>query len=343
MASAFPPRNVHVIDPATRPLRPYLPNWLLNLTATSALGLSLGFVLAVRRERNPRTIQLPGEIAHLTGIPELGAIPPIEVRRSLAAHQNGDGYQSVKEIAGINETSHDFPQTQRSRFLGLLERQGRPSLFADSLRAVGTSILLELDGSGPRVYVVSSPVADEGKTTVAASLAIALAETGVRLLLIDGDLRRPRLHEIFGLENKVGLGELLDRPLEYPSTRVIQSTHIPRLWVMTSGSVRDNDLLYSPRFGEMLRTARARFALVLVDSPPMLVIPDARIMARHADGIILVARAEQTTSDSVRLAHQRLCQDGTSILGAVLNDVDAVASKYPEYRAYYGHYYRSLS
>jgi succinoglycan biosynthesis transport protein ExoP len=193
------------------------------------------------------------------------------------------------------------------------------------------------NGSRPRVLVLTSANPREGKTTVITNLAIALAQANHRVLLIDGDTRRPRLHDIFGLENRAGLSEVLSgkSPLE------VRETKIPNLYVLPSGEGDDMSLLFSPDLRTLLKRVKAEFDMILIDSPPMLQMPDARLMGRHADAMILVV-AQHTTRDAVGLACQRIAEDGSVLLGTILNNWDAKASMhgYAQQVDHYNQYYR---
>ena len=165
------------------------------------------------------------------------------------------------------------------------------------------------------------------------------------MLLIDADLRKPRLHNVFKLDNSSGLIDILRQrtPVEQLNGHVRQSS-IPNLSVMTSGSAHQGEttLLHSERLAELMKVVRSQFDVVLIDTPPMLTMADARIIARHADAVVLIARVNRTSRDSLRDAYSRFAQDGSNILGTVLNDWNPKrSSQYGYYRYYdrYKHYY----
>jgi len=170
---------------------------------------------------------------------------------------------------------------------------------------------------------VSSAIRGEGKTTIVSNLGIALAEINQRVLLIDADMRKPRLSEVFNLPNAWGLSDLLrekgalrDSPLE----ALTQQTEIPNLSVLTSGPRTSSitNLLYSHRMLELLQRFRSEFDMVLIDTPPMLQIADARILGRLVDTAILVFRAGKTSRDAALAAKRRLTDDGIPVLGTIL-------------------------
>jgi capsular exopolysaccharide synthesis family protein len=175
-----------------------------------------------------------------------------------------------------------------------------------------------------------------------------MAEIGRKVLLIDGDLRRPRLHQLFGVTNTWGLSDVLwaETPLEtVPILHLVRETKVSGLSLLPAGSCRNvvpSTEFYSPRMLRLLARLRKEFDIVMVDAPPMIHLADARVLGRLADGVILVIRAGQTTSESALYASQRFAEDGTRVLGTVLNSWDPKTSRrygygsYADYRAYVG-------
>jgi len=193
--------------------------------------------------------------------------------------------------------------------------------------------------------VITSASPQEGKSTVASNLGIALAEIGHRILLIDGDMRIPRLHAIYGVANTFGLSDLLyDRkPIrEYPDDALVRRTMVPDLYLLPSGPARAvfPKLLHSPRTEELLTRLLETYDTILIDSPPVLSVPDARILARSADGVILVVRAHRTQQAAAFAAARCFIEDGSIILGTVLNGWNPKASSYGATH-YNASYYRT--
>jgi receptor protein-tyrosine kinase len=204
----------------------------------------------------------------------------------------------------------------------------KPSLIAECVRTTLTSILLPShDSELPQVVVFTSPCPGDGKTTVACNLSIAVAEIGKKVLLIDGDLRQPRLHKVFGTTNTWGLSDILwsNNPLDrVPLTQVVRTTEVAGLSVLPGGScgVTPTNLFYSPRMSMLMQRLRTEFDMILMDAPPIIHLADARVLGRLADGVILVVRSGQTTTESARYVIQRFAEDGTRVLGTVLNSWD---------------------
>src|ERR1035437_267429 len=317
IASALHASNVRVIDPATPPARPYKPSLFLN----SVLGLFAGgffaIVLIVLRERADRSIQAPGEASLYLDVPELGVLPSVDAARS-------QSFAYYRQARGA-ETKKTEKENRKSP-VELVTWKSRPSVLADSFRSTLTSILFSGEnGNRPRVIALTSANPQEGKTTVASNLALALAEIGRKVLLIDADLRKPRLHEIFNVSNAWGLSDLLDgtKPPEGLEA-MVAGTVYRDLYVLPAGSAASSisNLLHSPRALDLLQRMRREFDMVIIDTPPMLQMPDARVLGRLADAVILVVRSASTTKETVAAAGQRLAEDGTRLLGTVLNEWD---------------------
>jgi capsular exopolysaccharide synthesis family protein len=173
---------------------------------------------------------------------------------------------------------------------------------------------------------------------VVSNLGIAIAEIGRRVLLIDADMRKPRLHQIFDLANSWGLSDLLREKMSldtYPMEALFRETRIPNLYLLPSGpgTASISNLLYSSRLPELLSCFRREFDIVLIDTPPMLWVPDARVIAKLADTVILVVRSGETHRATAISARQRLAEDGTPLLGTILNACNPEVGGYEYYRS----------
>jgi capsular exopolysaccharide synthesis family protein len=228
----------------------------------------------------------------------------------------------------------------------LVTLQRRPSMAAEAFRTVLTSILFSGEnGSRPRILAITSPGPGEGKTTVTSNLAVALAEIGRKVLLIDADLRRPRIQSIFRIESDTGLTDLLRLPAmekEKVDAAVVQ-TAVPNLFALPSGPSTSAaaSLLFSPRLAEMLARFKEEYDTILIDTPPTLQMPDARVVGRLSDAVLLVLRANHTTRDAALAARQRFGEDQIRVLGTILNDWDPNQSPNGYYGYYKGYYHGS--
>jgi polysaccharide biosynthesis transport protein len=337
IASALRASNVRVVDAAEIPSAPYKPNSLFN-TATGLFGgLFVGIWAAVMRSRVDRALQDPSQANLHLGIPLLGLIPAARLAKMrFSCRLKG-------ERAG---TLHSGSLGSPDR-LELISWQQDSSLLAEAFRSASTSLLFSASSQATRVVVVTSPQAQEGKTTVASNLAITLAQCNQRVLLVDGDMRRPSLSKIFGVSNLAGLGNLLSEEgyvEEIPIHSLILKTDVPGLSILPSGPALQGStaLLYSSRLKPLIKHLRESYDIILIDTPPMLQIPDARILGRLSDKVVLVVRAARTTRDMAQSALQRLAEDGTRTTGAIMNDWDPKDagrySYYSDYHKYYQHY-----
>ena len=343
IASALRASNIRIVDSAEPSHGPFKPDISRSVTVGLLTGIFLGIAFAVFRERADRTLQDPGDAPYYLKLPELGVIPaktmdaqhsstlPAVVR--LNGNGNGHGPTGLPEVEVVDDS------------LEMISWHRKSSLLAESFRTTLTSILFSgQNGTRPRVLVLTSASPKEGKTTVTSNLAIAMAEIQLKVLLIDADLRRPRMHKIFGMDNSRGLSDLLvgSQPFSVSTFRdAIQPSSVPKLSVMTSGGSRHNvsSLLYSDRLPELIQMARNEFDMVIIDTPPMVNISDARMLARYSDGLILVLRSSVTTRDAALLAKQRFLDDGVNILGTILNAWNPNTPGYGYYRYYYAGYY----
>ncbi len=294
MASVVNQSNILLIAPAEPAPRPYKPNLQLNLALGTLGGLVLAIGWVLLQEQNTPALHAPGEAGTYLALPELGAVP----------NDGANGKLRV-ERAVLEQASSSLSESFRSTLASILSR----------------------NGESPHVLVVTSSRPMEGKTTVVSNLGIALAEIGGKVLLIDGDMRRPQLHRIFEQSNSWGLSDLLREGSgtnELPRDVLVNKTSVPHLFLLTSGASTENifGLLHSGRMSQILSRFREEFDYVLVDAPPCLEFADARNMARYADGLLLVVRANYTGRKTAQAAVQRLDSDGIRVTGVILNRWD---------------------
>lgn len=330
VAAAMRASNFRVLNPARPPARPCRP----DLPLSAALGLGAGLVGAcafvLASERAGKGIRAPGDSAMYLELPELGVIPSARALVTGGVHGRR---ATVLDVPGRPEAG---PRETHAVELATWER--KPSLLAESFRATLASMMFSRRNGGQRVIALASPDSGAGKTTVVSNLGIALAEIHRRVLLIDGDMRKPRLHDIFKIERNGSLGAVLreDWPLSARSLNdIVHPTEIPGLYVLPSRIETDDisALLHSSRMAELLRRLRTEFHTILIDTPPMLQLPDARIIGRLAGEVILVIRSGRTAREDALAASQRFREDGTTVAGTILNYWQPDGAR----RAYYGY------
>jgi succinoglycan biosynthesis transport protein ExoP len=331
LAAALRTSTVSILDSAVAPLKPYSPNMLLSLSIGFFGGSALGLAFSVLRTRSDRTLRSPGEAAMHLQLRELGVIPSIGSRtfrllpdRSRKTHNAtilDKGYAPLRGAASVIRSR----MSARTVALAAWLRVPEVSEAFD-----GTMNSLVFAGKNgfewtPRVIVTTSPEAGDGKTTVATNLAIALAKIGRRVALVDGDLRKPRLHTIFDTPGENGLAQLLEEEpsrIERPMEELVRETQIPNLFLLPTNAARGDisGKLHSSRLRVLMQRLRSEFDVVIVDSPPMQHISDARVLGWLSDGVLLVFRARKTSREAALAAHDCLTQDGILVLGTVLND-----------------------
>jgi capsular exopolysaccharide synthesis family protein len=329
LMALVPTSNIRVVDPAIPPSDPSSPQPVRDVGLWSFTFAGIGYGLLWLRETRERkkTAQLfdaPGRTRTLLGVPELGVIPS-------AVHAP----RRLKLLSGKENAVQ----------LELASWRDKSSLLAESFRQALTSILSAEPRDHSPVYVITSVGPGEGKTTLSVNLATAMASIGRRVLLIDTDLRRARLHTLFGLQGRPGLSDLLTSRLPLDDVALdefLNPTEVERLWVMTDGKAEIEipaALLFSPRVNELLSLLQKEFDCVLLDTPPVLPFPDARLWGKYADGVVLVVRAGITTKDGARSACDRFLEDGVPVLGTILNDwtPSGGSSRYK----YYSHDYHT--
>ena len=321
IASSVRQSSVRLVGPAEPAATPYKPNLALNLAIGTFGSLLLAIGGVMLQEQTKSALRTPGEAGSYLTLPELGAIPKMAKQSFVPVGLLGAGSSELL----VERASLEQP------FSGLSE----------SFRATLVSILSASDnGDHPHILVVTSSRSMEGKTTVVSNLGIALAEIGSKVLLIDGDMRRPRLHKVFDQSNSWGLSDMLSEKNaieELPLDVLVKKTAVPHLWLMPSGTCTDNifNLLCSGRMARLLPRFRLEFDYVLVDAPPCLEFADARIMARYAEKLLLVVRADYTDRKTALAAVRRLLLDGIPVMGVIFNYWDAAHSDmydHPSYR-----------
>lgn len=315
--------HVRVLDRALLPVHPVSPNLVKNIGASLLAGLLLGLAAAFFTSRLDRTVRSVESVEGL-GVPVLGVIPHLGGAEARTKPEARAGPKQVGPARVIEE-------------LIVLEQPMSPA--AETFRMVRTNLAFMSQEDPIRSFVVTSALPLEGKTTVVSNLAITLAQFGRSVLLVDSDLRRPRIHRIFEIGNEVGLTSLVEGHTTL--NQAIHQTKIDGLSVLTAGPIPPNpsELLHSAAFERLREDLLNHFDWVLFDSPPLGAVTDAAILAPQLDGVLLVVRAGQTTVHSILGARKQLNSVSGRLLGAVLNDIDVRIKGYRYGAGAYG--YRS--
>jgi succinoglycan biosynthesis transport protein ExoP len=310
LAEANSSATVTVISPAMMPTVPIRPRILTNTLLTAVLGALAGAGLAFLLEYLDDTVKSPEDL-QATGLGAIGVVQRV----------GGDGKKTESPIFAISQPK---------------------SLAAEAYRTLRTNLQFSTLDTPLRSLVVTSAVATEGKTTTAANLAVVMAQAGNRIVLVDGDLRRPSAHKLFNLPNKTGLTTAL---VEDPQALngYLQETGIENLRVLTAGPIPPNpqELLGSQRMEELLHRLEDEADVVVLDTPPTLVVSDANVLAARASGVLMVVNTNKTRRAAVRQAVDGLRKVGANLLGCVLNMVSPRGGRSSYYYSsyYYSHYY----
>ncbi len=294
------------------------PKLTQTLFAGLALGLLSGLGLAYLAELSDKGFRNPEEIRRRLGLPVIGEIPSLKP----------DATAEQRKAVGMSVLD---PQLCTFYFPRGIE--------AEAFRSLRTSLYFSTQGHGHQVIQVTSPDTSDGKSTLIANLAVTIAASGRTCVLVDADMRRPRAHEIFGVDNRVGLSTLIaaDSSLQ----QALQPTEIDNLSLLTSGRIPANpaELLTLPRFAEVIEQLRATFDFVLIDTPPLLEVSDPAVVAPRVDAVLLTIRLTKKCGPRATKACEILASIDAKVLGIVVNGIDRrQANQYYGYGHNYGGY-----
>jgi polysaccharide biosynthesis transport protein len=315
--------SARVVEKALPPSAPFRPSYPLNLLLALLLGGGIGLGGAFVAEYVDRSLRTPEQVEQYIGVPGLGVIPSVGEARSRTY-----GPKSSRKAKG---------ESPSSQSIELFPHEHVRSGVAEAYRALRTSLLLSKPG-GARCILVTSAVPLEGKTSTAANLAVVFGQLGRRVLLIDADLHKSRLHEVFHISNRAGLVSLVAENIR--SEDVVEVTRVPGVFLIPAGpnSPNPSALLSSDRMTEFLDLARKNFDFVIIDTPPVIPVADALILAPQTDGVVLCVKAGRTPRNQVAQACESLLQAKATVLGVLLNDHAEALGPYSR-SFYYGGYY----
>jgi capsular exopolysaccharide synthesis family protein len=293
--------NVQMVEAAVVEDKPVSPNKATTLFLALLMGAAAGAGLAFVRDWTDQRLRSAEEIKQVLGLPVLGIVPHIVDGRTPAAR-------------------------------GMFIHNDPMSDVAEAYRTVRTAVYFGQSGSVARTILITSPIPGDGKTTLASNLAIAMAQAGNRILLLDADFRKPTQHKIFEIDKRVGLSSVLAG--EAGLDAAIHKTSVAGLDVLPCGPIPANpsEILNSQTFADMIEELMGRYDHILLDSPPIMPVTDARILSASCDATVLALRAERSTRKGAMYARDMLHSVGSQILGVVVNDV-------PRKKGVYGYYY----
>lgn len=323
-------RGASPVDPGSRTVLIILIGLMAGLILGGGVGLAL--------EHVNTSIKHEGELEQLLKVPGLAVIPRIApeagVRRRLTR------LPGIRTLEARLRRAHARNGAAGAARNGPSGAANSASAGAEAYRTLRTNLIFSPTVETLKTAVITSAAPQEGKTTTAANLAVAFAQYGLSVLLVDADLRRPRQHDLFNVPESPGLVDVLLG--EAASGDAIHRTPFKRLWVLPAGTRSSNpgDLLGGRRMRQLLEALGERFDIILLDTPPLLAVADAANLSVHADGAIVVVHAGRTDREAVQAAVQKLGAVGARVIGAVLNDRDAKVPQYSRYQRYsYGYEY----
>jgi capsular exopolysaccharide synthesis family protein len=307
--------NIHVIDRGHVPTLPTSPNVPMNLALALTMGLMCGAVAAIGMDFFDRSVKTPEDVERELRLPYLGAIPAFDA-------------------AWLDKTGgHLMIVDHRERLLPSMTDQSA-AVYWESYRGLRTSILFSSAEDRPHTILVTSALPGEGKSTTAVNLSISLAQTGARTLLIELDMRKPKIAGVFNVATKGGMSRYLSGNSELSSE--VRPTAVPNLFVVPGGPIPPNppELIGSARMGHGLDLLRRHFQYVIIDGPPVLSVTDASIIATQVDGVVLVV-GSKTAAGTAAKARNALRSVSAHVLGALINNAKLDPSEHYFYSSDY--------
>lgn len=317
--------NIHVVEDANQPGSRYNASLQKNMKNAIPLGLIMAVGAIFFLEYMDRSVRSPEELEQISGLPTLGIVP--------AAGKTRTGIYGYGQ--GLKKRAEEEPDEEAP--VELIPHTDPRSPVAEAYRALRTSLLLS-SARELHTILITSSVPREGKSTTIVNLAVVLAQLDKRVVIIDADLRKPKIRHIFGSESHRGLVDYLAHQAD--SKEIIETSGVPGLFYVQSGPIPPNpsELLASPRMTMLLEELRQDFDFVLVDSPPVLAVADAIILGNLVDGVMLCVHGGRTPREIIQRASSRLRQAGTYTLGALLNNLDVRKQSYGYAQGYYEYY-----
>lgn len=325
--------NITIVDPARPPSVPSRPKVRMDAVLGLLLGGFLGFAAAYTVDSLDRTVSNPFEVEELTGRPVIGVIPRFDIARTTY----GYGSPRTRKRQSKTPSPAGAEQSPASGMVWTLEHPH--SSAAEAFRALRTSIMHSRVGGGPKVILVTSCTPAEGKTTVTSNLGVVFAQYQKKVIIIEADMRRPRMTHVIPVSNEVGLSTLLVGSCTADEA-IVRDAHLPMLDIIPAGPrpPMPSELLGSAAFDELLDKLRSRYDIILIDSPPILLVTDAVAISPRAEFTIWVARAGHVTRPQLIRANHLMERSRMQVTGFVVNGLSESDSEYGygSYGTYYG-------
>jgi succinoglycan biosynthesis transport protein ExoP len=327
VAAGLKSSNIRIVDQAEVPTSPASNDLKSNLYLALFLGLTAGLGLAFFMNYLDNNIKTPEDVEEKTGLPTLGLVPSL---------QSSTGRYGYYYHRNSRKKTQSLALMQKGVELASLVAGSSP--IAEAYRGLRTALLLSMPNNPPRTIMITSCKAGEGKTTTVCNTAISLAQAGKKVLIIDADMRRPKIRRVFNGNGSAGLSEYLTGQVEFDA--LVQETSIPNLFAAYAGAYPPNpgELLGSNRMRDALDAAVKVFDFVLIDTPPMMSVTDPVMVAPMADGVILVIKGGKNAPDIVKRAKKNLELVRARIIGVLCNNVDLMHSDYHHYLKQYTDY-----
>ncbi len=328
------PNNLHITDYAIPPRMPIGPNRLQGILLAFIFSFGFGVCLAVMLEYLDDSVRSTEDVSKVLRLPTLATIPAL--RKGSTPRQLLPS-QATSLLQTRNGNGNGNGKSNSALLLDLDKR----SPLAEAYRRLRTSVLLSSPGHAPKTLVITSCVPSEGKSTTAINLAVSLAQTGARVLVIDADMRRPTVHSSFGIENRGGLSNILSHEMSSAETlALVQKEKVSGLYLLTSGPIPPNpaELVGSEQMRKLLIELGSTFDHIVIDTPPIASFTDGVLLSAIADGVILVIHANECSRKVIQRSQQALQEVRARVLGVVLNRIHIRSSDHNDY--YYHSYYK---
>lgn len=308
-------KNVKIIDIAKIPKFPVSPNKTRNLGLAGVMGIALAAGLIYLLEMLDYTFKKPEDVERQLELNVIGAVPKFEGGKR-----------------GKNKTK-DQKQLEQDYLKNLITKNDPKAPASEAFREIRTNLHYMSVDKELKTLVVTSPSLGEGKTVTAVNMAVALAKSGKSVLVIDADLRKPKVHHYFGIENDKGLTNIIKGDIDEKEVNSLTLRGIPNLSVIPSGPIPPNpaEILSSNKMKQFLENLKGKYDVIIIDTPPVGQVTDAAILAGIADGTILVFACNQTRIDMAKRAKKALASVNSNIIGTVLTKLDTGRAKYYNY------------